>query len=312
VLRSALLAVSRSRRLEHLVADAPISRDVVRRFVAGSAATDAVAAARRLADQGLSSSVDNLGEDVTDLDAARATVAEYQDLLTALADAGLTRPGHPGAEVSVKLSALGLGLPDGEDVAARHAFTLCNAARRVGTTVTIDMEGSATTAATLRVLARVRADFPDTGGVLQSYLHRSEADCAALATAGSRIRLCKGAYDEPADVAYVDRHAIDLAYVRCLKVLMAGKGYPMVATHDPRLVAIASAVAGATRRAPGSYEFQMLHGVRPEEQIRLASTGETVRVYLPYGTDWYGYMVRRMAEKPANVRLFLSALKSTR
>jgi proline dehydrogenase len=124
------------------------------------------------------------------------------------------------------------------------------------------------------------------------------------------VRLCKGAYKEPPSVAYTKRHDIDLAYVRCMKILMHGQGLPMLATHDPRLIEIARAVSVHAERPRGSYEFQMLLGVRPEEQARLAADEETVRVYVPYGEDWYGYMVRRMAEKPANMSLFLKSLQS--
>jgi proline dehydrogenase len=172
------------------------------------------------------------------------------------------------------------------------------------------MEDHTTTDATLEALGELRRDFPQTGAVLQSYLRRTEGDCRDLAGPGSRVRLCKGAYDEPESVAYRDRREVDRSYVRCLKVLMAGQGYPMVATHDPRLVEIAGALAIRHDRAKGSYEFQMLYGVRPDEQRRLADQGERVRVYLPYGNEWYGYLVRRMAERPQNLALFLRSLVS--
>ncbi|GMA87795.1 hypothetical protein GCM10025868_30450 [Angustibacter aerolatus] len=146
------------------------------------------------------------------------------------------------------------------------------------------------------------------GAVLQAYLRRTEADCRDLATAGSRVRLCKGAYDEPASVAFTDRAEVDKSYVRCAKALMAGDGYPMLATHDPRLVDIGGALAVQHGRSQGAYEFQMLYGIRPDEQQRLADQGEKVRVYVPYGDEWYGYLVRRMAERPANTAFFLRAL----
>jgi proline dehydrogenase len=149
------------------------------------------------------------------------------------------------------------------------------------------------------------------GAVLQSYLYRTEADCHDLASEGSRVRLCKGAYKEPASVAFQHRDDVDLSYVRCLKVLMAGDGYPMVASHDPRLIDIAQALAGHHGRRPETYEFQMLHGIRPHEQLRIADRGHQLRVYVPFGEDWYGYLVRRMAERPANVEFFLRSLVST-
>jgi proline dehydrogenase len=174
------------------------------------------------------------------------------------------------------------------------------------------MEDHTTTDATLAAVVALRADFPDVGAVLQASLRRTEADCRDLATAGSRVRLCKGAYREPASVAFQDSADVDLSYVRCLRLLLRGGGYPMVATHDPRLVAIAAAMAVQAGRVRGEYEYQMLFGVRPEEQRRLAARGEKIRVYLPYGTQWYPYLMRRLAERPANVAFFVRALSSKR
>ena len=304
-MRSLILAASRNSRVEHLVETAPISRNVVRRFVPGPAEDDAVAATRRLVADGLTVSLDHLGEDTADLDQAAAAAKAYLSVLDRLAAEGLT----PEAEVSLKLSAVGQALPgDGERIALEHAHLVCAAAERAGTTVTLDMEDHTTTDSTLRILGELRRDFPGTGAVLQSYLKRTESDCRHLATAGSRVRLCKGAYDEPESVAFTDRAEVDRSYVRCLAILMAGEGRPMIATHDPRLVAIAQERARAAGRALDSYEFQMLFGIRPNEQRRLASEGHTVRVYTPYGVDWYGYFMRRLAERPANVAFFLRAL----
>jgi proline dehydrogenase len=173
------------------------------------------------------------------------------------------------------------------------------------------MEDHTTTDSTLEVLRELRRDFPWVGAVLQSYLHRTESDCRDLAYAGSRVRLCKGAYREPESVAFQKRIDVDRSYVRCLRVLLEGDGFPMIATHDPRLISIASALIDRTDRAQGTYEFQMLYGIRPQEQRRLAGSGETVRVYVPYGDEWYGYLMRRLAERPANIAFFLRALAST-
>ncbi len=307
MIRRTLLTLSRSERLKTLVAAAPVSRDVVSRFVAGESTADAVAATADLVADGRFVTLDNLGEDVLDAAQADQTRDAYLSLLTGLGEAGLTA----GAEVSVKLSAVGQALPgDGEKVALENARAICAAAREVGTTVTLDMEDHTTTDSTLGILAELRKDFPHTGAVVQAYLYRTEADCRDLAAEGSRVRLCKGAYKEPESVAWQSATDVDRSYVRCLKVLMAGPGHPMVATHDPRLVEIAGALAVRYDRPKGSYEYQMLYGVRPGEQRRLAADGETVRVYVPYGVDWYGYLVRRMAEKPANMSLFLKALTS--
>ena len=305
MLRRALLSLSRSGQVRHLVETAPVSRSVVARFVAGTTEEDAVAAARGLADQGLLASMDHLGEDTVVLEQATQTRDAYLRLLKLVTDGGLAA----SVEVSVKLSAVGQALPgDGEKVALDNAYAICEAARAAGTTVTLDMEDHTTTDSTLSILRELRADFPETGAVLQAYLRRTEGDCRDLAHAGSRVRLCKGAYKEPESVAYQGKREVDLAYVRALKILMAGEGYPMVATHDPRLVAITEELARRNGRAQDSFEFQMLYGIRPNEQTRLARQGQRVRVYIPYGDEWYGYLVRRMAERPANLAFFLRAV----
>jgi proline dehydrogenase len=305
LLRRALLSVSRSDRIRHLVETAPVSRRVVARFVAGTTADDAVAASRALLASGRLVSLDRLGEDTVDREQADRTRDAYLLLLRQLAEHGLTA----GAEVSLKLSAVGQALPrDGEKLARDNAFAVCHAARDAGTTVTLDMEGHTTVDSTLGILRELRADVPATGAVLQSYLRRTEADCRDLAGAGSRVRLCKGAYKAPESVAFQGKAQVDRSYVRCLKVLVAGDGYPMVATHDPRLLAVFAELARRHGRAQDSYEYQMLYGIRPHEQVRLAAAGERVRVYVPYGDEWYGYLVRRMAERPANLGFFLRSV----
>nr|WP_242680615.1 proline dehydrogenase family protein [Nocardioides sp. IC4_145] len=316
LLRQPLLALSRSAAVRELVSTLPVSSGIVRSYVPGETTEAAVAAATGLVDEGLKVTLDYLGEDTTEHAQADATVQAYVDLLGQLSARGLAR--H--AEVSVKLTAIGLALRTSaqgsagpsstHQVALENARTICRAARNAGTTVTLDAEDHTTTDATLAVLRDLRKDFPETGAVLQAYLHRTEADCRELAHEGSRVRLCKGAYDEPEEVAYQSRLDVDTAYVRCLKILMAGQGYPMVATHDPRMVEIASSLASRHGREQGTYEFQMLYGIRPEEQRRLAASGETVRVYLPYGGEWYGYLVRRLAERPQNLTFFLRSLIS--
>lgn len=309
MIRRVLLSVSESDKIRDTAVTAPVTRDIVKRFVAGETIPDAVATTAALTDRGLTVTIDRLGEDVIDVAGAESTRREYLLLLEQLHLAGLTAD----AEVSVKLSAIGQALPEhGEAVALENARAICAKAAELGTTVTLDMEDHATTDSTLSVLRALREDYPWVGAVLQAYLFRTEQDCRELAYEGSRVRLCKGAYNEPTNVAYTKRHDINLSYVRCMKVLMHGAGLPMLATHDPRLIEIGRAIAVHAERPRGSYEFQMLLGVRPEEQQRLADDGETVRVYVPYGEDWYGYMVRRMAEKPANVNLFLKSLRSTK
>jgi proline dehydrogenase len=209
----------------------------------------------------------------------------------------------------VKLSALGQALgPDGNKLALEHAREVCAAADAAGTTITVDMEDHTTTDATLGTVRELRADFPRVGAVLQAYLRRTESDCAELSGPGSRVRLCKGAYREPAAVAYQEAAEVDRSYVRCLRILMSGQGHPMVATHDPRLIAIAADLAARADRHPDEFEYQMLHGVRPDEQVRLAATGAIVRVYVPFGAQWYGYLMRRLAERPANMAFFARAV----
>jgi proline dehydrogenase len=312
MLRTAILAAARNPRIESLVTHAPVSRSVVRRFVGGADTEAAVAAARDLVEQGLTVTLDHLGEDTTDRAQADGVAVAYMELLATLEGAGLTeRLGllTPRAEVSVKLSAVGQALgPDGEKIALEYARAICAEARRVGATVTLDMEDHTTTDSTLSILRQLRVDFPETGAVLQAYLHRTEADCRDLAYGGSRVRLCKGAYREPASVAYQRRQEVDRSYVRCLKILLGGAGYPMFATHDPTLVAIAEERAHALGKT--AFEFQMLYGIRPDEQRRLAGAGHTVRVYVPYGAQWYGYLMRRLAERPANLTFFARALAS--
>jgi len=307
VLREALLRVSRSGALKSVITRAPITKGVVERYVAGETTEDALRVTRTLADANLTVTIDHLGEDTTKVAQATATTEAYLELLARLSDAGLADI----AEVSVKLSAIGQQLgAEGESIATENARLICAAAAEAGTTVTIDMEDHTTTDSTLFVVRALRRDYPWVGAVLQAYLFRTEDDCRELATEGSRIRLCKGAYAEPDSVAYADAAEVDKAYVRCLKILMAGAGYPMVATHDPRLVEIAVALAEREQRAKDTFELQMLYGIRPSEQARLAKLGHTVRVYVPYGTDWYGYLVRRLAEKPANMRFFAHSLVS--
>ncbi|NJC63642.1 proline dehydrogenase [Planosporangium flavigriseum] len=302
--RSVILAAAGSSRAERLVQSVPLSRSIVSRFVAGTGSDDALRVTRELVADGLAVTLDYLGEDTTTPAGAEAARDEYLRLLDGLAASELT----PAAEVSVKLSALGQAFD--EKLAEEHARLICAKASEAGTTVTLDMEDHTTTDSTLEMLARLRTDFPTVGVALQSYLRRTEADCRELATPGSRIRLCKGAYAEPESVAYQSRLDVDKSYVRCMNILMAGDGYPMIASHDPRIVTIAEDRSKWFDRGVDEFEFQMLYGVRPEEQLRLAREGYTVRVYVPYGTQWYGYLMRRLAERPANVAFFARALRS--
>jgi proline dehydrogenase len=293
VLRQALLAVSKSRRAERVISTSPLTRDVVRRYVAG----DVAAVIGGLTRKGLLVTVDHLGEEVTEQAQAEAAVTEYLSLLGLL---------PPGADVSVKLTALGLRLS--ERLALDHAAAICRAAAARSVTVTLDAEEHDTIPGLHSVHTALRREHPDVGVVVQAYLPDSLERCEKLG--GARVRLCKGAYTAPG--AYTRTADIDRSFVRCLKVLMAGTAYPMVATHDPRLVRIASTLAVLHGRDATGFEYQMLYGVRPDEQARLAGLGARMRVYVPYGDDWYPYLMRRLAERPGNLAFFLRSLMSRR
>jgi proline dehydrogenase len=302
-----LLAAANTRPVRASVSALPISRRLVDRFIAGEDQDAAVAVTRRLISEGLTVTLDVLGEGVTDPTGAAANATAYQNLLAALADTGLAT----GAEVSVKLSALGQALPGGgQAIALDHAARIAAAAAVAGTTMTLDMEDHTTVDSTLGILRELRTEYPWVGAVLQSGLRRTEGDCRDLATPGSRVRLVKGAYAEPAAVAYPKKADVDAAYRRCLEVLMVGHGYPMIATHDLALVAAARELAARHGRRSQDWELQMLHGIRTDELRALAADGVAVRVYLPFGTDWYGYYVRRLAERPANLFFLLRHLRS--
>jgi proline dehydrogenase len=307
-LRPAILAAGRWEGLRRAGERMPVTRKVVGRFVPGETVDSVLKSAALLRDSGRYVSIDYLGEDVTDSDDADAAVRVYLDLIDSLgrfpAGAGV-RP----VEVSVKLSALGQSLGrDGEKIARENAWSICSAAERVGVWVTVDAENHTTTDSTLAIVRDLRSEFGWLGTVLQAYLRRTLDDCSEFAASGARIRLCKGAYDEPASVAHRDRDAVTDSYLRCLQVLMAGSGYPMVATHDPMVISAVPSLVRESGRSARDFEYQMLYGIRDGEQRRLADAGNQVRVYVPFGTQWYGYFMRRLAERPANLAFFLWAL----
>ncbi|MEU1720181.1 proline dehydrogenase family protein [Nonomuraea sp. NPDC005692] len=291
MLRQAMLAVSKSERAERVITTSPLTRDVVKRYVAD----DVGEVIRGLTHEGLLVTVDHLGEEVTDRGQAEAAVREYLSLLDRL---------PPGGDASVKLTALGLRLS--EQVALDNAATICEAAAARGITVTLDAEEHDTVGGLHFVHATLRKEHPDVGIVVQAYLPDALERCEKLV--GARVRLCKGAYTAPG--AYNRPADVDRSFVRCLKILMAGTGYPMIATHDPRMIQIASTLAVLDGRDVNGFEYQMLYGVRPGEQRRLVGLGGQVRVYVPYGADWYAYLMRRLAERPRNLAFFLRSLLS--
>lgn len=283
----------------------PLTRSVVSRFVAGERVSDAIDAVRRLRADGILAAIDHLGEDVTTEYQALAGQEANLELIAALADAGLT----DGSEVTLKLSALGQALgPSGPGLARTQAHAIIEAASRRGVLVSVDMEDHTTVDDTLATVEALRRRTPSVGVALQAMLRRTADDLPRMAADGGRVRLVKGAYDEPESVAYDDSGDVDRAYARGLGRLFAGDGYPMVATHDPALIALTLRLAEKHRRTPDEFEFQMLYGIRADEQRRLAAAGYRVRAYVPYGVDWYGYFTRRLAERPANLAFFLRSL----
>ncbi|MPY59229.1 proline dehydrogenase family protein [Streptomyces spongiae] len=299
-----ILAASRSDRMRRMISAAPVTKSVVDRFIPGESVDDVVPVIKELTGKGLFMTMDVVGEDITTPEQAGAARDAYLELIGRLGELEL----GARAEMSVKLSMFGQALPGGHELALANVRPVVEAAAAIGTTVTLDAEDHTTLDSMFAIHDELRKDFPQTGCVIQSYLFRTEKDARRLAANGSRVRLVKGAYKEPAEVAYQQKHEIDRAYVRILKILMEGAGYPMIGSHDPRLISIAQELAHRARRKPDEYEFQMLYGIRSDEHLRLAAEGHRMRVYTAYGTDWYGYFMRRLAEKPANLRFFARSM----
>ncbi len=299
-----ILAASRSDRMRRLVSAAPLTNQVVKRFIPGETAGDVVPVIQDLTAKGLELTMDVVGEDITTPEQADAAQDNYLELIDRLKDLRLGEK----AEMSVKLSMFGQALPGGHELALKNVRPVVQAAAEIGTTVTLDAEDHTSLDSMFAIHEELRKDFPQTGCVIQAYLFRTEDDARRLTASGSRVRLVKGAYKEPAEVAYQHKQEINKAYVRILRILMEGAGYPMIGSHDPRLIGIAQKLAQRAGRRLDEYEFQMLYGIRSDEHVRLAAEGHRMRVYTAYGTDWYGYFMRRLAEKPANLRFFARAL----
>ncbi|MGW3510577.1 proline dehydrogenase family protein [Streptomyces sp. NPDC000994] len=301
-----ILAASRSDRMRRLISAAPGTKQVVDRFIPGETVGDIVPIIDDLTARGLELTMDVVGEDITTPEQAAAARDAYLELIDRIKDLEL----GPKVEMSVKLSMFGQALEHGHELALKNVRPVVEAAAAIGTTVTLDAEDHTTLDSMFAIHEELRKDFPQTGCVIQAYLFRTEADARRLAANGSRVRLVKGAYKEPAEVAYQNKQEIDKAYVRILRVLMQGDGYPMIGSHDPRLISIGQELARTAGRKLDEYEFQMLYGIRSDEHLRLAAEGHRMRVYTAFGTDWYGYFMRRLAEKPANLRFFLRSMVS--
>ncbi|MEU6757280.1 proline dehydrogenase family protein [Streptomyces sp. NPDC005409] len=299
-----ILAASRSDKMRRIVSAAPVTKPVVNRFIPGETVDQVIPIVEELTRNGLEVTLDVVGEDITEVEQSHAARDAYLQLIERLAELGLGER----AEMSVKLSMFGQALEGGHELALANVRPVVEAAAAIGTTVTLDAEDHTTLDSMFAIHEELRRDFPQTGCVIQAYLFRTEADARRLAAAGSRVRIVKGAYKEPAEVAYQDKAEIDKAYVRIMKILMDGEGYPMIGSHDPRLIAIGQELARQAGRKLDEYEFQMLYGIRSEEHLRLAAEGHRMRVYTAYGTDWYGYFMRRLAEKPANLLFFLRSM----
>jgi proline dehydrogenase len=299
-LRSTFIGLSRNSTLRHLAEQSTLGRRMSSRFVAGFRIEDALAAATNLNNQGLSVTLDSLGENVTTPAQARQSAQAYHWLLDAIAQSKLD------ANISLKLTQMGVDL--GLDLATGIVSSLVDHAVQANSFVRVDMEGTAYTQATIDLVRQLHAKPENRGHVgivIQAYLRRSADDVSTLLRDGIRIRLCKGAYQEPPDLAFPDKKDVDASFVALTKVLLKSGVFHGIATHDPAMIAATKDFARAERIDPKTFEFQMLYGVRRDLQRSLVQEGYRVRVYVPFGDEWYPYFMRRLAERPANV-LFLA------
>ena len=293
-----MLAVADRPEVESLVRGSALTKGLVSRFVAGDTLEEAVTAAVRLSRIGLTTTLDQLGENVGTVEKAAEAAQTYVGVLERMAEAGVE------PNISIKLTMLGLDL--GDEVALENARPVLDAARRVDGFVRIDMEGSAYTDRTIRLFEALHDDYPgQVGTVIQTYLYRARADVERLIARRARVRLVKGAYAEPATVAYQDKADIDDNYGRLMEMLLEHGHYPAIATHDPALIERTKRFAADKGIAPDRFEFQLLFGVRRDAQSDLVADGYRTRVYVPYGTEWYPYFTRRIAERPANALFVL-------
>ncbi len=299
-LRASFIWLSQRKALGRLSTRIPITRPMVCRFIAGESLPEVLPSLERLRDDGYLTTVDVLGESVDSADACGLAAGRYEETLDALAARGLER------NVSLKLTQMGLDID--RDLCRDTVARVFRRAAAVGAFVRVDMEDHAKTDKTLHLWRELRPLNPASGVVIQAALHRSMADVETLIAEGARVRLCKGAYNEPPSVALRERDEISAAYEAQARRLMADGVYPALATHDGRLIGQLVRWAEAEGIAPDRYEFQMLYGVRRDLQARLLERGYRVRVYVPYGSQWYPYFMRRLAEKPANVTFMLRSL----
>jgi proline dehydrogenase len=300
MLRAIFIALSESTMIRRTAERSALGRRMSGRFVAGMTVADALDATARMNGLGMSATVDNLGENVTNREEAAESAKLYHEMIDALSSRGLN------ANVSLKLTHMGLDVD--EAMCRTIVAELVSHAASVGSFVRIDMEGSRYTQKTfdiVRSLHRMPGNAGAVGAVIQSYLRRSEQDVRELCGEGIRIRLCKGAYKEPADLAFQAKSEVDESFLRLTRIMLQSGVYHGIATHDPAMIDGTKAFAQAESIAPGTFEFQMLYGVRRDLQEQLVHGGWGMRVYIPFGTEWYPYFMRRLAERPANV-LFIA------
>ncbi|HZS07023.1 MAG TPA: proline dehydrogenase family protein [Blastocatellia bacterium] len=298
--RSALLYLSRQHGLKDFISRFGATRKMTRRFIAGENIDDALDAIRELNALGITASFDHLGESIASEVEADAEVREYLRVLGRIEDTGIN------SNVSVKLTQLGLDID--ERLCLNNTRRIVEEAARRGNFVRIDMEDSPKTDATLRIFRTLRAEFDNVGIVIQAYLYRSEKDIAELLKLSARIRLCKGAYQEPAEVAFPEKKDVDANFVKLMQVLLTSGIYHGIATHDEKMIAATKDFATREGIAKSAFEFQMLYGIRRDLQVKLKGEGWGMRTYVPYGEFWYPYFMRRLAERPANVWFVLKNL----
>jgi proline dehydrogenase len=300
MLRPFLLYLSEKQTPKKILTGHALGRRMAARFIAGEELEDALNVVRRLNAEGFMVTLDLLGESVQEAAEAEAACQAYVHLLDRLAVEGLN------SHVSVKLTQLGLAIDEG--LACRHLNAICECAVKYHNFVRVDMEGSAFTEATLRVFRTASVPRDVAGIVIQSYLYRSDKDVEELLRCGACIRLVKGAYDEPREIAYRHKRDVDRSFSRLMAMMLSSGIYHAIATHDERLIAAAQEYARAHGIPPERYEFQLLYGIRRDLQRDLLRQGERVRLYVPYGRQWYAYFMRRLAERPANVLFLLRNL----
>jgi proline dehydrogenase len=299
-MRALLLKLSESKRLAPFIMRNGVSRRVARRFVAGETLEDAIEAARAVNKAGRSASLDLLGENVSDEAGARSAADGYLAMFDRIARERLD------ANVSLKLTQLGLDLS--ESLCQELVEKIVAHATALGNFVRIDMEGSAYTQRTVAMAKRVRAKYPGVGTVMQAYLFRAEQDVKDLLSVGCRMRLCKGAYKEPPEIAFPAKADVDASYVKLMKLILPSGIYHGIATHDPAMIQATTDFVREKKIGREQFEFQMLYGIRTDLQQQLVRGGYRLRIYIPFGTDWFPYFMRRLAERPANLAFFLRNL----